>query len=228
MKNGYKAKHAYKGSIATDYEKDRIGEPLWAYEQDYVERWVASLPQQTSMLDLPVGTGRFFDFYRAQNLKVKGIDISPEMIAESKRKIVGESNWIELAEGDAEKLSLPDQSIDYVLCWRLAHLLPRATLGRVLCEFRRVARKEIVVEVLSIEDEGKSRWLRKIKSWVRPLWLKLKLRRADKPWSHITNYGYTISEITALILQANLVVRSTVVIKTDSGQSATVFHLCCA
>jgi len=225
MAKNYKGKHAYTGSVATCYDKDRVVEPLWALEQDYLKKWTATLPIGTVLIDVPVGTGRFLEFYRQHQLHVYGIDVSADMIAQARLKLGESGDWCNLSVGDAEKLLLPDRAVDCVVCWRLAHLLPASILLRILQEFCRVARKEIVIEILSIENESSWPAFRKMKLWLRPLWGWTKGRRSDVPWSHITNYSYTVAEVTTLFQLAKLTVRSTSVINLGQGQSAFIFHL---
>lgn len=226
MGQNYKGKYAYSGAIASKYESDRLAEPLWAAEQEYVKQWVSTLPPNTSVIDVPVGTGRFLAMYAERRLRVLGVDVSSDMIAEARGKASECRSDCELLVGDAEALGLPDKSFDYVLCWRLAHLLPPPVLGKVLREFSRVSRNGVVVEVLSLHERGGSPIISRIKDRLRPVWHRLRrLRRGAQPWSHITNYAHTSDEIGELIWHAGLKMDSKRVIENGSSRPALVLHL---
>jgi len=222
----YPGKHAYRGGVAQRYDEDRIQEPIWGAEQTYVREWSSHLPAGAVVLDLPVGTGRFLPFYAEHGLRVHGIDISSDMVAEAHRRYPELAGRFDLLVGDAEHLALPDQSVDCVLCWRLAHLLPGQTLVRVLREFRRVSRGEIVFEVLAFLPAGRrSGVLQPLKRIMHPLWRRLRPRRADQPWSHIANFEHSEEEMRGIVADAGLEVRSLVAIGDSAGRPAVVFHL---
>jgi len=222
----YPGKHAYHGKVAQRYEEDRTLEPLWTVEQAYVREWSSRLPVGAVVLDLPVGTGRFLPFYAERGLRVHGIDISSEMIAEARRRHPELAERFALSVGDAERLVLPDQSVDCVVCWRLVHLLPGEVLLRVLREFRRVSRGEIVLEALAFLPAGRRPpALEPLKRLVRPLWRRLRPRRDATPWSHIGNFDHPEEEIRGIIAGAGLTVRSLVTIGGNAGRPSVVFHL---
>ncbi len=73
----------YTGATAENYDAQRIGTAKWEFEQRAVE---ALLPQCATLLDAPVGTGRFLDLYFARDIDATGLDVSMDMlkVAESK------------------------------------------------------------------------------------------------------------------------------------------------
>lgn len=222
----YPGKHAYHGDVAQRYDENRTRELLWAAEQAYVRGWSSRLPAGTVVLDLPVGTGRFLPIYAEHDLRIHGMDISSDMIAEACRRYPELAGRFALSVGDAEHLTLPDQSVDCVLCWRLVHLLPGKALVRVLREFRRVSRGEIILEVLAFLPAGhRPGALEPLKRFVRPLWRRLRPCRDDQPWSHIANFEHSEKELRGIIADAGLAVRSLVTIGDTAGRPAVVFHL---
>lgn len=85
-------------------------------------------------LDAACGTGRFAEFLAGRGYRVIGVDSSPDMLAHARRRVPdGEFHVAEL-----ERLPLPDDSADVIVCGlALAHV-PR--LLPVLAEFARVLR----------------------------------------------------------------------------------------
>ena len=59
-----------------------------------------------------------------------------------------------MIEGNIEKIPIPDNSVDYVVCMRLFNLIPISTLVIGLKEFCRVSRDRIFIQVRVIEDIG--------------------------------------------------------------------------
>lgn len=194
----YIGKLAYQGDIAANYELDRVTEPVWQEEQRWMEAWARELPAGASVLDLPAGTGRFVGILRARGCRVHAVDISEDMLHELRRRHpAGEGLIIE--RGDAEALPYADASFDYVVCWRLFHLLPPAASERVLRELGRVCRGQIVLDVFGVEDLGVATavW-RRIKTCVRAGWRRLRhdppasaTAVGSTPWAHIKSYAFT-------------------------------------
>lgn len=222
----YVGKSAYRGDIAIHYDADRMVEPLWAEEQEFVRTWICRLPAGALVLDAPVGTGRFLPLLAGRDLAVKGFDISDDMVAEARRQYGGLSAKIELNVGDAENFVLPDQSVDAVICWRFFHLIPRPVVARVLAEFRRVSRGPILVQVLQVKlASANAGWLSRVKDVVRPWYRRLKPVAAEKPWSHISSFSHTERELAEAFRVAGLVVRDATRMSDSGGQPVIAYTL---
>ena len=77
---------SYLGAAAEKYESDRSRLSKWNAEQQVVERLLAGFPRGSTVIDIPVGTGRFIPAYAAFGLRATGMDISPDMTAIAARK----------------------------------------------------------------------------------------------------------------------------------------------
>lgn len=188
-------KDAYHGSVAINYDKDRMSEPLWNTEQDFIKSYVAEMKSNAVVLDIPVGTGRFIDYFLNKGLSVVGMDISTDMLAIARNKYANASKKCSFVCGNAEKINFPDNSFDYIICWRLTHLISPKSLRTILKEFSRLARKEIVIQFFNIQKgkANKSSLMNKYKNIVLSLFNKTKQisvkNKDDKtPWGHIRNY----------------------------------------
>ncbi|HEV8073882.1 MAG TPA: class I SAM-dependent methyltransferase [Opitutaceae bacterium] len=221
----YAGKSAYHGEVATRYDEDRVGEPLWAREQEFVGEWAATLPKATVVLDVPAGTGRFLPILFQHGLRVHAFDISPDMVAELHRRHP-EAAGFDVRVADAERLPLPDGAVAAVLCWRFFHLLPLPVLQRVLNEFRRLCHGPIIVQVLSVRlEDGPRPWLSAVKAVFRPWFGWLHPRRGDKPWSHITSYNHTEKSLLGAFQSAGLVVKGTMDLGENHGLPVRVYRL---
>ena len=57
----------YFGNKALNYDTKRMGSVKWEGEDRKVREYLDSLPQKTSILDIPCGTGRFFSFVKGDS-----------------------------------------------------------------------------------------------------------------------------------------------------------------
>ena len=220
----YTGKTAYQGSVAANYDRDRVGEPVWQREQDWFEGWARGVPPGARVLDVPAGTGRFVGILRARGARVHAVDISDDMLAELRRRWSAEEPELVIARADAEALPYAAGEFDFVVCWRLFHLLPPAASERVLRELARVCRGEIVLEVFGVEQGGAgAAWLRagkaRLRAWLRPAPV------AAAPWAHITNFPQREPALLALIARCGLRVAGSETLADYHGRPARIYRL---
>ena len=232
----YFGKVAYKGDIATNYESDRITESIWQQEQDWLSAFLQKIPDGSILLDLPVGSGRFLDLYAAKEIKVFGYDISNDMISVSKQKLAGikaSHADIILKVADAEKIELEQNSVDYVVCFRLFHLIPFVVIKQIIKEFYRISNKQVIIEVFNsslVSDQTSV--VTKLKNVTSGFITKIKrivsLSNADveqtNPWLHIDNFTYSYNDILKEFKTAGFknVIKETI---DDSENPVTIFVL---
>ena len=89
--------------------------------------WIGSRARGR-VLEVAVGTGRSFEFYR-DDVEVTGIDLSPEMLALAGRRADELGMAVDLRHGDAEALPVEDASFDTVVCALGLCSIPRAALA---------------------------------------------------------------------------------------------------
>jgi len=134
--------------LAGSYERDRfsgrLGRYRWRREMDGVGAIVELLPDGVSILDCPCGVGRWWPVLARRASRIHGVDVSPAMLAEAKRRIGAVGVPVEVSEGDAERLELDDASVDAVFSHALTKHLPIPLQQRVLAEFARVSREWVV------------------------------------------------------------------------------------
>jgi ubiquinone/menaquinone biosynthesis C-methylase UbiE len=137
----------YRGTAATDYERQRIAEPAWPREQAIVSSMLEVLPRNATLIDVPVGTGRFFEFYQARGLQAVGIDVSADMLAEARSQAEQMGLPVTLEEGDIRRLRFPTGAFDAAVCIRLLNLIDLADAVRAMHELARVSRRYVILGV---------------------------------------------------------------------------------
>ncbi len=191
---------AYQDSEAGSYDRDREVEPLWHVENAFVEKLFQRAPI-SNLLDVPVGTGRFFDVYPACN--VVGVDLSEPMLAQAAARIGQSKASIRLLLSSATSMPFENAGFDLVLSWRFLHLLPPEMLRSVFAELKRVCRGTLCVQCYLRAPWGE-RMIAKAKRWLRRLRLMFTRRRRLTPWSHIRAYSHSFSIILAAAESAGL------------------------
>ena len=224
--SGYAAKSRYRGATADTYNAQRSGHPKWRRELEIIDTVAAGLETSTSVLDVPIGTGRFTPSFKAGHHPILGIDISKDMLHEA-RSLADEPDGVtQLLVGDAEMLPLRDGSLDYVVCMRLLNWVTLDILRQLTAEFLRVSRRGLILEIRvsrPIDPRGLSSvtemLMLRIRSWGERLFGRARqiatslarglLRlRADGATTATTQLGYTIhreADIEALFGELGLV-----------------------
>jgi ArsR family transcriptional regulator len=104
---------------------------------DYLERLLASVPQSVTVVEVGLGTGGLLPALAARAGRVIGVDHSPAMLEEARRRLaaVGLAD-IDLRLGEMAHLPLPDKSAGCAVLNMVLH--HAADPGAVLHEIRRV------------------------------------------------------------------------------------------
>ena len=96
-------------------------------------------PAKTTLLDIGAGTGRFLSFVKSvqPELKVTALDLSAPYLARAKRALRGKKG-ASFLEAAAEKIPLPDASVDVAVSIYLFHELPPKIRASAAKEIARV------------------------------------------------------------------------------------------
>jgi ubiquinone/menaquinone biosynthesis C-methylase UbiE len=163
VRTDYKAKTSYRGTTAAQYDLKRSWRKKWKREMAVIETLVASFGTDTSIIDIPVGTGRFLPFYLEGKHPVIGVDISKDMLAQASAKAKGRNPLQTLAYfmiGDAEQIPLTNKSMDFAICIRLLNWVTQPCSTLIIRELHRVARQGIVMGFRSIHPMSLSDFFR--------------------------------------------------------------------
>ena len=185
----------YDQGVARDYEKDRQVESHWWREDEFIQEYFTGRKVQ-NLLDLPVGTGRFFRHYTGVK-RLVGIDISEEMLNQARKNLslLPQGVTAVLECGDVFDLHFGQREFDVTIVWRLLHLLPQKLLGPAIKELCRVSSAELVVQTY-VPASG---WKKTIGAAFSKIISPARRPTVEtKPWSHIQAYFHEQSLIDSL------------------------------
>lgn len=140
----------YRGATATDYESHRRDSEKWQREQDAVADFVERIAAETDdplFLDVPVGTGRFFDIYERNSVAAVGVDISEDMLEEAREKLGDGTAGITLERGDILELSDLNIAPDAVICIRFMNWLDTDDVRTALASIADTGPDHVVVGI---------------------------------------------------------------------------------
>ena len=163
----------YHGEVATGYDAKRESQTKWHEENRLMREFIKDLPAGTSVVDVPVGTGRFIPLYEELGFHVHGIDISEDMLREAARKAKSDTTY--LRTGNAIELDAPDKSYDLAVCIRLFRWISSDEVIDVLEELQRVASKRVIFNA-RVCDHPYQRPFQLLLMGLRPEWL---IKRVD-------------------------------------------------
>lgn len=136
--------------MADTYDSLREGTPQWESEQAIVEKLLSNYEAGTRVLDIPVGTGRFFGAYLESGFFVTGIDVSTSMLEKARAKISPDNiNNINLYKGDIISLDFDNDAFDIAVCIRFMDWVSTSFLEEALRELARVTRGNIIVYIMT-------------------------------------------------------------------------------
>jgi ubiquinone/menaquinone biosynthesis C-methylase UbiE len=131
----------YRGRMAANYEAKRKKQIRWDLENQLVSAMLHTL--HGSVLDVPVGTGRFLKLYQDLKLECTGIDTSDEMLALARKKRLPGK----LLKGNATAIDFPNKSFDHVVCVRFLDLIDEPAMLQVVKELCRVAKQTVIFTI---------------------------------------------------------------------------------
>lgn len=159
----------YYGGRASGYEERRASRPFWAKENATVEAMLSDLPRDSSILDIPVGTGRYAPIYQRLGFSALGLDVSSDMLDVARGNIASIGFDMEIRRGDALNIESADQSFDAAVCTRLVNWFLPSEMIRTVCELMRVSRRVILSIELSDRKSDKGNQPHRPKDYARAL-----------------------------------------------------------
>jgi ubiquinone/menaquinone biosynthesis C-methylase UbiE len=144
----YRARTNYDPRKAHAYQHRKVHKH--ANEMKLLDRAFALIPKDHTVLDVPCGGGRVFLRLAERGYKVRGADLSDNMIAYAQENADKAGLGITVEKQDIEALSFADQSVDTIVCFRLFQHFPTPAIRqRAVSEICRVARQYVVMSYFS-------------------------------------------------------------------------------
>ena len=165
-----KGKEWYQAAaVAEEYEDKRFsrGGRLIDYREKEAVLDALAPVEGKRILEIACGTGRFTVLLADRGADVVGLDISPAMLVQGKRKAqaAGITDTIEFIRGDAARLPFDDDEFDAVFAMRFFHLAP--TPKTFLAEMERVASDRIFFDTFNAFSS------RTVYNWLLPMGSRL-------------------------------------------------------
>ena len=146
----YSAREAYLNDlVAKTYDRTRFFSPIGRYvdkqEKKIVKTLVPSPQEATTVLDIPCGTGRFFEVLKATGRMLVGADISKSMVSVASQRFSRYRERPSLVVCDIEHLPFRVEVFRCVTSVRLHSHLPPAAKKLAMQEMNRVSDGFIVL-----------------------------------------------------------------------------------
>lgn len=119
---------------------------------------LAQLQKNDIVLDLGCGEGFLISLMPDSAKKIVGLDISKIALKRAK-EILKDEEGVELQWGNAEKLNLPNESFDKIICSEMLEHTPKPR--KAMKEIHRVLKNNGLL-VISVPDEKRIRFIMKI------------------------------------------------------------------
>lgn len=136
---------AYRGDTAAGYVEERIKQKNWHIEQSIIYQLLSDVPDGSSVLDVPFGTGRFVGMYLQKGMIIYGLDISKDMLLSARQVIGPDYDKCHLHIGRADSLPFSDAKFDLIICCRFLGLISYPMANRVLSELNRVSKSRVIL-----------------------------------------------------------------------------------
>jgi len=138
-----------KAAVASGYDARRFQSPSGRRRNRrkiaVIKKALALVDRPGLILDVPCGTGRFFEFLARSGLRFAGADISEPMLKEALAK-ARDFPPLGLVAADGERLPFKDGSFDCLMSIRfLFHMAPEPRIA-VLREMSRVTRRYLILD----------------------------------------------------------------------------------
>jgi len=137
----------YRGATAQAYERARAKQEKWVSEQRIVENYLETLPEGSSVADIPIGTGRFVAAYHRLRLNAAGFDISPDMIALAAGKACKIGLDLPLHIADIRSLDAANGAFDAAVCICFLNWIDIDGTRTALRELTRVTRETLIIGI---------------------------------------------------------------------------------
>lgn len=134
-------RETYKGAKAATYDRDREHEDKWRREHAAVAEFLKGA--QGTVLDIPVGTGRFLPLYAMMGLPFLGMDVSDDMMRKARCKVDG----ADIFHGDIFAIPLANNAVQTAVCIRLLNLMTQNEMKAAMLELGRVASRRIILSI---------------------------------------------------------------------------------
>ena len=191
----------YTGTKAEKYDAKRKDTERFRREDAAFTDLMRRVDAKGSVLDLPVGTGRWLPWLADFTGPIHGVDLSADMLEVARQK-AGADPRVQLLQLDVFDPALPERipACDLVICVRFLNWLPSADAGRAFQALAGRVGRSMIVGVSLVPRPGA---VAPGGSWFRTLFRKEKKK---KPGA-VPSYVHEESAVLGWFAAAGLAVR---------------------
>jgi ubiquinone/menaquinone biosynthesis C-methylase UbiE len=171
---------------AKEYCKEFDRKP---FDRERLERFAQKVPPGLPICDLGCGPGHLAAHLKSLGAEVVGIDLSPGMIAEAKRRYP----QIEYRVGDMLQLELPDDSLGAIAAFYSVIHIERDDLDRATKEMHRVIAPGGLAQLAFHRGQGT---FHEDESLGEPIPFECILFEPEEMASSLERAGFTVEDIT--------------------------------
>lgn len=192
----------YTGTKAEKYDAKRKDTERFRNEDAAFTAFMQRLGPQGTVLDLPVGTGRWLPWMKDCAGPVFGVDLSADMLEVAKQK-AGDDARVRLLQADVFDPALASHVpvCDLVICVRFLNWLPTSDAGRAFGVLAGRAGKSMIVGVSLVPRDGTAA------PEPRPAWLFGRFRKQKKKENAVPSYVHDEATVLGWFTEAGLGVR---------------------
>lgn len=212
----------YYGSLAATYDRERLNTPLWHREQQAVERYLTRFDRGLSVIDAPVGTGRFLNAYHDLGMQVTGLDASSEMLGQASEKADNLGAAASFQLGDLRELPFDDGAFDIGVCIRFLNWVKGDDLDACIGELSRVTKGSLLLGIRTYAPLAELD-LRRMSSLHHHL-LQAKLRVYQRR-TRATFVYHEAGRVRGLFANHGLTVRERIRIPIKAAAEYFIYHL---
>jgi SAM-dependent methyltransferase len=143
----------YARRCAENYESHRKNR-RWEIEERVFGKLISQLAPK-SVLDCPVGTGRWFPHYRAAGAAVTGVDLSEHMLQQAATAAAA-LDHVSLKQADvldSSQATALGRDHDLIVCTRFVHWLREADIGTLAANFAATGSRKLLLGARVTRDE---------------------------------------------------------------------------
>jgi len=141
----------YFGHKAAKYDCEREHSEKWKLEHSAVTDVLAKT--EGLILDIPCGTGRYFELYKEAGRDFIGMDVSEEMMVQARAK----DPDADVKFGDIMEIPLESDSVNMTVCTRLLNLMTEDEMVQAVQELGRVTKDDMVCSLFTGLDKERHR-----------------------------------------------------------------------
>jgi len=141
----------YTGTVASTYNRSRSGSERWRKEHAEVRSMLQEYSGAT-VLDLPVGTGRFVSLYQELRCNYIGVDISDDMLREASAEAARVGHQPDkLVASDAVTMDPADFAADVAVAVRFFNWLSAEAAAKAFANIAASSRQALILSLTTID-----------------------------------------------------------------------------